>query len=60
MFPTPKLSRDIYQQTRDMARRFADAAIRPIAEELDRNEECSHRSACTEQCPPERFNGSFH
>jgi hypothetical protein len=38
MLPTPRLSSDTYREIRDMARRYADEAIRPRAEELDRTE----------------------
>ena len=38
MLPVPKNDRDTYIQIRDMARKFADEAVRPKAEELDRDE----------------------
>ena len=38
MLPVPKNDRETYIQIRDVARRFADEAIRPKAEELDREE----------------------
>ena len=38
MLPIPKGDPEVYVQTRDMARRFADEAVRPLAEELDREE----------------------
>ena len=38
MHPIPQHGAETYEQIRDMARRFADEAIRPVAEELDREE----------------------
>jgi hypothetical protein len=38
MLPVPKNDRDTYIQIRDMARKFADEAVRPKAEALDRDE----------------------
>ena len=38
MLPVPKNDRETYVQIRDVARRFADEAVRPKAEELDRDE----------------------
>ena len=38
MLPVPKIDRDTYIQIRDMARKFADEAVRPKAEALDRDE----------------------
>ncbi len=38
MIPTPTLDPEIYDQIGETARRFADDAVRPIAEALDRDE----------------------
>jgi alkylation response protein AidB-like acyl-CoA dehydrogenase len=38
MLPVPRLDAEVYHQIRDMARRFSDDAIRPLAENLDRDE----------------------
>ena len=38
MLPIPKGDPDVYAQIRDMARRFSDEVIRPVAEDLDRDE----------------------
>ena len=38
MLPIPSQDPEIYQQIRDMTRRFSDQVIRPAAEELDREE----------------------
>ncbi len=38
MLPLPKHDNDVYEQIEDAARRFADEVVRPVAEELDREE----------------------
>jgi alkylation response protein AidB-like acyl-CoA dehydrogenase len=38
MLPVPALDADIYASIRDMARRFSDETVRPLAAELDRDE----------------------
>ena len=38
MLPVPRLDPEMYHQVRDMARRFSDDVIRPVAEDLDRDE----------------------
>ena len=38
MLPIPRNDPEIYVQIRDMTRRFANEAIRPAAEALDRDE----------------------
>jgi alkylation response protein AidB-like acyl-CoA dehydrogenase len=38
MLPIPKNEADVYRQIQDVARRFSDDCIRPIAERLDRDE----------------------
>jgi alkylation response protein AidB-like acyl-CoA dehydrogenase len=38
MLPVPSLDADVYVSIRDMARRFSDETIRPLAAELDRDE----------------------
>ena len=38
MLPIPKNDPEVYQQTQDLARKFADEVVRPVAEKLDRDE----------------------
>ena len=38
MLPVPRLDPETYVQIQDMARRFSDEVIRPLAEDLDRDE----------------------
>jgi alkylation response protein AidB-like acyl-CoA dehydrogenase len=38
MLPIPRLPPDTYREVQDMARRYADDRVRPLAEELDRTE----------------------